>query len=580
MNKLDTNSKTKKIVIVGGVAAGMSAAARIRRLSEGSEIIVFEKGGHVSFANCGLPYYLGNEITSRNDLLLHTPQSLKQRFNIDARVYHEVVDINSKDKFVTFKNHKTMTVATESYDDLILAVGAAPIKPSIPGIDLPGVFTLRSIEDMDNIHSWIEDEKPSNAIVVGGGFIGLETAEQLVKRGINVTIVDNQDQVLKPIDIEMAGLVHQELISNGIQLILNSPIKKISVSEEQSKDKQKSKLLSVTVGTREALLSDLVILGMGIRPELDLARKANIAIGKSGGIIVNELSQTNVPHIWAIGDAIEVVHPISQQPTRIALAGPANKQGRIVANNIFGQHDKYDGTLGTAIIRVFDLTVATVGLNEAQIKSAALDYDAVHIHPTQHASYFPGAKRLAMKILFNRSNGQILGAQIIGNDGADKRIDILATAIKGKLAIQDLADLELAYAPPYGSAKDPINLAGMVAENILEGRTEQIQWHEISKADTKQYFILDVRNDQERSEGFISGSFHIPLPIIREQTSKIPLEKTIIVYCQSGQRSYIASRILVQLGYRVKNLSGGYLTWKTAVNAQAIRQPLKLVTTR
>lgn len=550
----------KKIIIVGGVAGGMSAAARIRRLSEKSQVIVFERSGHVSYANCGLPYYIGREIKSEESLLLQTPDGLKQRFNLDVRVHSEVIDINTTAKTVSVRNTQTNESYSETYDELILAVGAAPIRPELPGINLPGVFTLRSVEDVQTIENWIEQKQAKNAVIVGGGFIGLEIAEQLKNRGLDVTLIDSGPQVLAPLDPEMANLVHQALSEHGIKLKLSSPLKELRPATGTNTPLS----CFVMAGEHQPIPSDLVILGLGIRPEITLAKKANLEIGERGGIIVNEYLQTKVPNIWAVGDAIEVIHPVNKKLTRIALGGPANRQGRIAAANIFGKEVSYDGTYGTAIIRVFELTIALVGLNESQLKQSQITYEKTYLHPSQHAGYFPGAKRLDMKMLFDKASGEIFGAQIIGKEGVDKRIDVIATAMKAKMTVEDLAELELAYAPPFGSAKDPINLLGMIASNVREGILQQIQWDELAELPDNSYCILDVRSTKEREAGFIPGSKHISLTELRAKLDKLPRDKTIVTYCQSGQRSYYAFRYLTQQGFSARSLSGGYLTWSAA----------------
>ncbi len=559
-----TDVPAKKIVIVGGVAGGMSAAARARRLSEDSEIIVLERSGHVSYANCGLPYFLGGEIQSQDKLIVVTPDALKNKLNLDIRVHHEVVAIDAKAKVISVRETTTERTYEESYDDLILSVGAAPIRPNVSGIDLPGLFTLRSIEDVESIQSWFELQKPRNAVIAGGGFIGLEMAEQLVRRGLNVTLIDGKDQVLAPLDIEMAELVHIELRQHDVKLVLGMPIEGfLAPGEVATAAEDLPKSCWVLAGKHEPIPADLVILGLGIRPEVTLARKAGLTIGERGGIRVNENLQTSSPNIWAVGDAIEVRNPVNGAWTLIALGGPANRQGRIAADNIFGSNETYDGTLGTAILRVFDLTVASVGLNELQLKSSTIPYEAIYLHPSNHASYYPGAERLDMKVLFHNETGTLLGAQVIGKEGADKRIDVLATAIKAGMTIRDLSELELAYAPPFGSAKDPINLAGMAGTNVLDGLTEQVQWYQVPALSKDGSLLIDVRTRAERDRGYIEGSLHIPLPELRKLLSEIPEGKEIITYCQSGQRSYNASRFLKQKGFKVKNLSGGYLTWKS-----------------
>ncbi len=557
----------KKIVIVGGVAGGMSAAARARRLSEDSEIIVFERSGYVSYANCGLPYFLGGEINSQDQLIVVTPDALRTKLNLDIRVHHEVVEINPKTKVITVRETTTEKIYQESYDDLILSVGAAAIRPNVPGIELPGLFTLRNIEDVESIQSWFDDRKPRTAVVAGGGFIGLEMAEQLVRRGLDITLIDGKEHVLAPLDIEMAELVHDELRHHKVKLVLGQTIDGFLAPDQQvatAEDVPKS--CWVLASGHEPIPADLVILGLGIRPEVMLARNAGLTIGERGGIRVNENLQTSSPHIWAVGDAIEVRNPVNGEWTLIALGGPANRQGRIAADNIFGAKQTYDGTIGTAILRVFDLTVASVGLNEAQLKSM-LPYEAIYLHPSHHASYYPGAERLDMKVLFNKETGTLLGAQVIGKEGVDKRIDVFATALKARMSIRDLSELELAYAPPFGSAKDPINLAGMAGSNVFDGLTEQVQWHQVPALSMDGAVIIDVRTRGERAKGYIDGSLHIPLAELRKRLSEIPAEKEIITYCQSGQRSYNATRLLRQKGFKVKNLAGGYLTWNSMQSA-------------
>jgi len=568
--------RAKKIVIIGGVAGGMSAAARARRLSDDSEIIVFERSGFVSYANCGLPYFVGGEIESQDKLIVVTPDALKKKLNLDIRINQEVVAIDVEAKLVTVKERLSENTYQESFDDLVLAVGAAAIRPAVPGIDLPGLFALRSIEDVESIQSWFESHNPRTAVVAGGGFIGLEMAEQLVRRGLDVTLIDSKDQVLAPLDVEMAELVHKELTKQGVKIVLGQAINCFlapgaPVTHTESKVEAASehapKSCWVVAGQHKPIHADIVILGLGIRPEVSLARGAGLTIGDRGGIRVDENLRTSAPNVWAVGDAIEVRNPVNDSYTLIALGGPANRQGRIVADNILGAHEVYAGTLGTAILRVFDLTVASVGLNEVQLKSSSIPYEAVHVHPTQHAGYYPGAERLNIKVLFHKETGRILGAQIVGQEGVDKRIDVLATAMKAGMIIRDLAELELAYAPPFGSAKDAINLAGMTGTNVLDGFSEQVQWHQINELIKEGSCIVDVRSSGERERGFIAGSIHIPLPDLRERFSEIPAEKEIITYCQSGQRSYNAACLLKQNGFRVKNLSGGFLTWSSMQNS-------------
>ncbi|MCS6267975.1 MAG: FAD-dependent oxidoreductase [Vampirovibrio sp.] len=556
------SNQAKKIVIVGGVAGGMSAAARLRRLSEKAEIIIFERGGYVSYANCGLPYYLGGEIKDRGNLLLQTPQSLAARFNLDVRVLHEVIDIRAEDKTVVVRSLATQEVFEESYDDLILSVGASPIRPPLKGLDLPGVYSLRSVEDIDALDDWMNMQDVKRVLVAGGGFIGLEVAEQLKHRGLDVTLVDSNPQVLKPLDLEMAVLIQEELESNGVKLLLNAPLKAVhDPQSHQDAEQEAPKVGWVEAGDNALIATDLLILGLGVRPETALAQKAGVALGERRGIKVSPSMETNVPHIYAVGDAIEVLHPISGQQTLIALGGPANRQGRIVANSIMGLQDAYLGTYGTAILRVFELTAASTGLNEAQLQGMFFPYEAIHLHPMQHAGYYPGAEKIALKVLFNPKTGELYGAQAVGKDGVDKRIDVIATAIKARLTIRDLAELELCYAPPFGSAKDAVNLAGMIGENIQDGLLEQVQWHQVANLSKTDTVLLDVRSLAERKKGCIAESVHIPLNELRQRLNELPKDKTLVVYCQSGQRSYFATRLLVQHGFKAKNLSGAYMTY-------------------
>ena len=560
----------KKIVIISGVAGGMSAAARLRRLSETAEIVIFERSGYVSYANCGLPYYLGGEIKTREALLLQTPDSLQKRFRLDVRVQHEVTAINPEQKTVTVRDMRTNQSVEESYDELILAVGAAPIRPRLAGLERDGVFTLRSIEDLDQIDGWMHTQKPKQAVVVGGGFIGLEVAEQLKHKGLSVTLVDSGNQVLKPLDADMVAWVHEELTQNGITLKLNATLSEIASPEAHPVEAGSAppKVGWVKAGEGNPLPADLVIMGLGVRPEIGLAQQAGLTIGQRNGIQVNPQLQTSHPHIWAVGDAIEVTNPISQQETLIALGGPANRQGRIVANNIMGLTDAYNGTLGTAIIRVFGLTAASTGLNEGQLKQLNKPYEAIFLHPSHHASYYPGACRISLKVLFHPTTGVLYGAQAVGKEGVDKRMDVLATALKAGMTVRDLAELELSYSPPFGSAKDPINLAGMMGENVLDGLMTQAQWHEVGQnnlATTQQAFqLLDVRQPEEHAKGSIPDSINIPLDQLRQRLSELSKQTPVIAYCQSGQRSYFATRVLNQQGFKAKNLSGAYLTWHQA----------------
>jgi len=551
---------SKRLIIIGGVAGGASAAARARRLSETAEIIVFERGPHVSFANCGLPYFVGGEIVGHDNLLLQTPESLKARFNLDVRVLTEVTGIDRANRRVRARHAGTGEEYEAPYDALILSTGAAPLRPPIPGIERDGHFTVRNIPDVDRIMAWIKDCQACRAVVVGGGYIGLEMAEQLHRRGLVVTVVEALPQVMAPLDPEMAAWLHLELKAQGVGLFLNDPV----ASFEAPSATEPARASVVVLKSGQRLPADVVVLGLGVRPETGLARQAGLDIGPLGGIKVNEYLQTNDPRIWAVGDAIEVKDAVTGAWSIIPLAGPANRQGRIAANNVFGGRSRYEGTWGTAILRLFKLTAGCTGANEKALRRAGIPCQAMHLHPSSHAGYYPGAEPIAMKLLFAPGTGKLLGAQAVGVDGVDKRIDVLATALKAGLTANDLAELELAYAPPYGSAKDPVNLAGMAIQNVTGGLVELAQWSEIARLDPSSTVLLDVRSAAERARGQIPGSRHIPLHELRERLAELPRDKEIIVHCQSGQRSYFACRILTQNGFRARNLAGSYRTWKTA----------------
>ena len=535
----------KRILIVGGVAGGMSAATRLRRLDEHAEIVVFERGPFVSFANCGLPYHIGGEIADRAKLIVQTPERLHTVFNLDIRANTEVLSVQPKEKTVT------TAAGPEHYDELILATGTTAAMPDVPGIGLPGHFTLRTIPDLDAILAWIQAKNAKTALVLGGGFIGLEAAEQLHRRGLAVTIIERNPQVLTPLDPEMASHVHAKLKKHGVTVKLQNP----ATSFDDA---------GATLQSGERIPADIVIIGVGVKPNTALAKAAGLDIGVSGGILVNAQLRTSDPHIWAVGDAIEVTHGATLAPAVIPLAGPANRQGRIVADNICGLNSQYQGTLGTAIVRVFDLVAGCTGANETLLKKHGIVYEAIHLHPNSHAGYYPGAKSLALKILFAPENGRLLGAQVVGEDGVDKRIDVLATALYAGLTIDDLAELELAYAPPFGSAKDPINLAGMAAQNLLAGLVRVAQWYDVPKLLESGAVIVDVREAAERESGIISGSLSIPLGELRARLGELPKDREILAHCASGQRSYNACRILMQHGFKCWNLTGSYKTWKAA----------------
>jgi len=543
---------SKKIVIVGGVAGGATAAARLRRLDEQSEIVLIERGEHISFANCGLPYYIGGVIEERSKLLVQTVEGMSARFNLDIRNLSEVRKINREEKTITVTNVLTNESYEESYDVLVLSPGASPIKPSIPGLEeANNIYTLRNIPDTDQIKAFVDEQKPNKAAVIGGGFIGLEMAENLAERGIQVTVIEMADQVMAPLDKEMAGTVHMHLEDQGVDLILKDGVKSFENA---------GKRIRLTSGKQ--VDTDLIILSIGVRPENELAVEAGLDIGERGGIQVNDYLQTSDENIYALGDAIEVKDYMTGDPTMIPLAGPANRQGRIVANNIYGRKEKYNGTLGTSVAKIFDLTVATTGNNEKLLQQKGIPYEVIHIHPASHATYYPGAHPISLKVIFDRETGKIYGAQAVGRVGVEKRIDVIATAIHGELTVFDLADLELSYAPPYSSAKDPVNMVGYVAENMVRDGMEMVQWHEIDQLLEDGGVLIDVRGPKGFAQGAIKGSIHIPLPELRDRLEEIPKDKQIYTSCRSGLDSYVAARILANNGYKVKNLNGSWLTYR------------------
>jgi len=538
----------ERIVIVGGVAGGASAAARLRRLDEEAEIILFERGSYISFANCGLPYYVGQVIKNRNNLLVQTPEKFKARFSIDVRVNNEVTAIDRKRKEVKVNDLSSQSTYTEKYDRLILSSGAEPAKPPIEGINSERIFALRSIPDADSINEFIEEQKPKRAVVVGGGYIGLEMAENLRNRGLLVAIVEMFDQVMPALDKEMAASLHEHLHEQSVALWLSDAVTVF---------RQTNSKLVIGLKSGMELSCDMAVLAIGVKPEIALAKEAGLEIGSTGGIKVNDNLQTSDPDIFAVGDAIEVQHFVLKKPVLIPLAGPANRQGRMVADNIAGRNVKYKGTQGTAILKVFGLTVAMTGATEKELKKSELSYEKAYLHPANHVGYYPGAQQMHIKILFDKQNGKLLGAQIVGKDGVDKRIDIFATAIRNNLDVFDLQDLELAYAPPYGSGKDPVNMAGFTAGNIMDG-TAAIRHFEDLNADD---FLLDVRSDEEFKRGTIAGAVNIPLNQLRDRINELPAGKTINIFCSVGIRSYIASRILRQKGFDARSLAGGYSSY-------------------
>jgi len=539
---------SKKIVIIGGVAGGASAAARLRRLDEEAEIVLLERGEYISFANCGLPYYIGQVIKNRDDLLVQTTEKFKARFNIDVRVKSEVIEIDYKNKQVKIKDLLSKETYSEKYDKLILSPGAEPCRPPIKGIDSSRIFTLRSIPDADAINSFITEQKPKRAVVIGGGYIGLEMAENLRHRGLLVAVVEMLDQVMPTLDKEMAAPLHDHLHEQSVALWLTDGVTGFRQSN--------SKLL-VSLKSGMELSCDMAVLAIGVRPEIKLAKEAGLEIGSTGGIKVDEHLRTSDPDIFAVGDAIEVEHFVLKKPVLIPLAGPANKQGRIVADNIAGRDVKYKGTQGTAVLKVFDLVVAMTGATEKDLQKTAMNYEKVYIHPANHVGYYPGAQQMHIKMLFSKPEGRVLGVQIVGKDGVDKRIDVFAAAIRSGLTVFDLQDMELAYAPPYGSGKDPVNMAGYAAGNILDNTADIRHFEQLDEND----FLLDVRSPAEVAKGSIKGALNIPVNQLRKQLNKLPKDKTINIYCAVGIRSYIASRILRQKGFEAKSMPGGYSSY-------------------
>ena len=548
----------KRILIVGGVAGGASAAARLRRLDESAEIIMFEKGDYISFASCGLPYYIGGAIKNRDDLLLQTPESFKKRFNIDVRVKSEVVKINRSQKTVDVIELSTGRKYAEKYDRLILSPGAEPVRPAIDGIDSSRVFTLRNIADMDRIDEFIKTTNAKKAVVAGAGYIGLEMAENLHDRGLSVQVVEMLDQVMPGLDKEMATFLHSHLKERGVGLQLGDGVWSLH---------QTTSSLRVTLKSGKELDCDFAMLTVGVRPEVKLAKEAGLEIGSRVGIKVNEHLQTSDPDIYAIGDAVEVRDFVLGNAALIPLAGPANKQGRMAADNICGRKRTYAGTQGTAILKVFDLTAAMTGASEKVLSKTNIEYEKLYLHQANHAGYYPGAKPMHIKLLFSKPEGKVLGAQIVGADGVDKRIDVFAVAIRAGMTVFDLQELELAYAPPYGSGKDPVNIAGFAAANILDGTVKIKHFTELQKDD----FILDVRTHAEFAGGSVPKAKNIPVDDLRGRLDELPQDKTIHVYCGIGLRSYIACRILEQNGFDARNLPGGYITYRTVANSSQLR---------
>ena len=542
-----------KLLIVGGVAGGASAAARARRLSEDAQIVLFERGPDVSFANCGLPYYIGGEIAEREKLLVAKPELLRSRFQLDVRTRSSVEAIDRTAKTVRVRDLASGREYEEAYDKLILATGAAPVRPSIPGIDLPGVFTLRNLHDTDRIKERV-DRGVKQSVLLGGGFISLELAENFVRLGISTTVVEKNKQILTPFDKEMTTPIVQELAGNGVTLLLGQSAEALEETAEG---------LVVCLNSGQRLPAQLVVLGVGVRPENKLAVDAGLEVGPRGGIRVNEHLQTSDPDIYAVGDVIEVKDVVSGEQTQVPLAGPANRQGRIAADNIFGRPTRYRGTQGTAIVGVFAQTAAMTGASEKALRRANRPFRKVYVHPTHHAGYYPGAEVMTLKLLFDPTTGRVLGVQAVGGAGVDKRIDVLAVAIQAGMTVFDLEDMELAYAPQYGSAKDPINMAGFVAGGLLRGEHPQVDVEAVLPTPAaEQPFLLDVRTPEEFGSGHIPGAVNIPVDDLRSRLDELPRDRKIAAYCQVGQRGYLATRILLQSGYAAVNVGGGYKTYK------------------
>lgn len=553
-----------KVVIVGGVAGGATAAARIRRLDEKAEIVVFERSGFVSYANCGLPYYIGGTIQDKEELTLQTPESFYSRFRVDMRVNHEVTAINVEDKTVTVKNLQSGEVFKESYDKLILSPGAKPIKPNFKGVDSNRVFTLRTVEDTYKIKEYTVEHSPKSAVVVGGGFIGIEVAENLTDLGVDVALVEAADQLMAPFDRDMASFIHGEVLKNGINLILESMVEGFEETE---------KGIDVILKGSSTLHADMVVMAIGVAPETTLAKDAGIQLGLKGSIVVNDRMETSVPDIYAVGDAVQIKNYITNEDTLISLAGPANKQGRIVADNICGGDSRYKGGQGSSVIKIFDMTGATTGINEKTAKALGINTDKVILSPMSHAGYYPGGKMMTMKVLFEKETYRLLGAQIVGYEGVDKRIDVLATAIRCGMKAYELVDLDLAYAPPYSSAKDPVNMAGYMIENMRNGVVKQWYYEDIEDLPVDgSVTLLDTRTPMEYRGGYVDGFVNIPVDELRQHIDELDKEKPVYLMCQSGLRSYIASRILAGNGFDVFNFAGGYRFYDAVHNDKALNK--------
>lgn len=557
-----------KIVIIGGVAGGATAAARIRRLDEQAEIVVFEKSGYISYANCGLPYYIGGVIENKSSLTLQTPESFWNRFRVDMRVKHEVTKINPEKKIVEVHNLNTEEVFEETYDKLIISTGAKPTQPRLPGVGIDKLFTLRTVEDTFKIKEYIEVNKPKSVVLAGGGFIGLELAENLRELGMDVTIVQRPKQLMNPFDSDMAAIIHGEMRKHGVKLHLGYTVEGFE---------EKADGVDVLLKDKVALHADMVILAIGVTPDTNLAKEAGLELGIKDSIVVNDRMETSVKDIYAVGDAVQVKHAVTGLDALISLAGPANKQGRIVADNVCGGDSRYIGSQGSSVIKVFDMTAATTGINVTNAKKAGLDVEYVILSPMSHAGYYPGGKMMTLKVVFDKETYRLLGAQAVGYDGVDKRIDVLATAIHMGMKATELKDLDLAYAPPYSSAKDPVNMAGFIIDNISNGTLKQWFLEEVEEIQGREDVVrLDTRTVAEYERGHIEGFQNIPVDELRERLDEIEKGKPVYVICQSGLRSYIATRILVGNGYECYNFAGGYRFYDIVTNDKCLIESASL----
>ncbi|MEO8482738.1 MAG: FAD-dependent oxidoreductase [Acidobacteriota bacterium] len=550
-SQVPTPTRARRVLVVGGVAGGASCAARLRRLDESVEIVIFDRGPFVAFANCGLPYYVGDVIVDERSLLVASPEMFRERFNIEVHTDTDVIGLDPAARTIRVRDLNTGDSRTEGYDALVLAPGAAPIRPGLPGIDLPGVFAVRDIPDSRRIRSWIADRRARTAVIVGGGFIGLEMVENLVHRGLTVTVLEKLPQVMPPLDPEVAATLMEHLIAKGVRLHLGDGLARIDESGDGR--------LAVVANSGTRLSADLVILAMGVRPETALARAAGLDIGARGGVVVDAEMRTSDPQIWAVGDVVEVPDVVLGQDTVLPLAGPANRQGRVAAESIAGRATHFRGIQATAVVGVLGLTVASTGASEKGLRRAGVTgFGQVYLHPGHHAGYYPGARPIHLKLLFSVPDGRILGAQAIGLEGVEKRIDVIATAMQFRGTVHDLAEAELCYAPQFGAAKDPINVAGMMAQNVLNGDMPVADWLAVGRTDV---LLLDVREPEEFARGHIPNAINLPLSQLRERYGELPTNRDIWIYCGVGQRSYFASRFLAQHGCRTRTLSGGYATY-------------------